>query len=255
MKQTHTRKGVLGRIVRFYGEWRFTIVMVVILLMICILPMFERLTISAEKFQAILSLLMLFSIMALSYDRRQKYFAVALGIPTLALSQLGFLVQGPIGRWGTVGGEFFSMVFLFGATGLIVQTVMTGKTISADSICGAVSGYLFLGLAWGRLFHLLERLSPGSFAGHMKMIQVSEGLQPGQLMLAYFSFITLTSVGYGDITPASNAAKSLSVVEAISGQFYMAAIVGSLVSVLVSEKIRTREMRHASESHHEGDKK
>lgn len=255
MKRSHVSESVWRAIVQFYGEWRFTIVMVVLLSMICFLPLFEEISFSAEKFQAVLSLLMLFSVVALSYDSRQRYFALVLGVPTLVLSQIGFLFQGSVGKWGVVAGETLTMVFLFGATGLIVKTVMKGKTISVDSICGAVSGYLFLGMAWGRLFHLLERLHPGSFTGHLKMMDgYAHPLQQGQLLLSYFSFITLTSVGYGDITPTSSAAKSLSVIEAISGQFYMAAIVGSLVSVLVAEKIRSREMHNHSISHGDDDK-
>lgn len=238
MPSLNKRNGIFDRVVSVYGEWRFTIVMCVLLWMICVLPLFERMHLQPEKFQAFLALLLLFAIFTLSYDRKEKFFALLFGIPTIAISQLGFFVNGDLGKLAVISGEFLTMLFLFGATWLVVQNLMRNKSVNFDTICGAVSGYLFLGMAWGRLFLLLNRLQPGSFEVHFKINNPISGDHLSPLLLTYYSFVVLTTVGFGDITPLTDAAKSFTVIEAVSGQFYMAAIVGSLVSALVTEKQR-----------------
>jgi hypothetical protein len=84
--------------------------------------------------------------------------------------------------------------------------------------------YVMLGFAFGAIFYLLNILSPNSFA------ETAQG--PGQTPdLMYFSFVTLSTLGYGDITPRSNFARGLAVLEALAGMVYIAVFMARLVSM------------------------
>src|SRR5204863_7015600 len=100
---------------------------------------------------------------------------------------------------------------------------------SADSIYGAFCGYLLVGLIFGHLYRCLEALSPGSFHGNADFMAHVQDERYTHFLLVYFSFVTLTTVGYGDITPASEATRGLAVVEAVIGQFYLAVLIGELI--------------------------
>ena len=106
---------------------------------------------------------------------------------------------------------------------------MHGTSVTTDKIFAAVCVYLLIGLAWTFAYALVDALNPHSFvalsaAGHEKyIIRVLE--------LRYFSFMTLTTVGYGDIVPHSTAARTLAALEAIVGQIYLTVLVARLVGL------------------------
>ena len=133
-----------------------------------------------------------------------------------------------------LGGHLCEVLFLLGASVLIVKSLFSAPTLRFDSILGAVCGYLFLGLAWAVLYSLIEGFRPGSFEIGPKLVTGGEPARPLPHVLTYYSFVTLTTVGYGDISPVSPATRTLAWIEAITGQFYLAVIVAGLVSVLAA---------------------
>src|SRR5262249_20948126 len=99
-----------------------------------------------------------------------------------------------------------------------------------------VAVYLLLGIFWGLTFTVLEFFQTGSYS----LPQVSEGktllyVDLGQDML-YYSFVTMTTIGYGDIIPLSQPAKFLSVLEAMMGQIYLTVLVARLVGLYTTQK-------------------
>jgi hypothetical protein len=118
---------------------------------------------------------------------------------------------------------------------LIVKSLFSALTRTFDSILGAVCGYLFLGLGWAVLYALIEGFQPGSFEISPKLVTGGKHARPLPHVLTYFSCVTLTTVGYGDISPVSPATRTLSWMEAITGQFYLAVIVAGLVSLLAAK--------------------
>jgi len=104
--------------------------------------------------------------------------------------------------------------------------VFGGAKTVADRITGAVVLYLLIGLVWAVAYGILDEHSPGAFTG--------AGSEEGEYGLGrwvYFSFVTLTTVGYGDISPVARAARSLAMLEALIGQLYPAVILARLVSL------------------------
>jgi len=122
-------------------------------------------------------------------------------------------------------------LFLLQTIILAARAVLAEKINRRNGILGAVCVYLLLGVLWSLLYGLIDTMTPGSFNG------VEQNLAAGQYNdMLYFSFVTLTTLGYGDISPASELAKVFVYIEAIVGQFYLAVLVAGLVGSYLSEK-------------------
>jgi hypothetical protein len=101
--------------------------------------------------------------------------------------------------------------------------VIEPGAITLDRLVGAVCIYLLLGVVWTLLFALLELVAPGSF--HYAGRQAGDPIEH----LLYYSFVTLTTLGYGDVAPVHAVARTLAYLEAVVGQLYIALLIASLV--------------------------
>jgi voltage-gated potassium channel len=111
----------------------------------------------------------------------------------------------------------------------ILAYVVRGGPVNADKIYGAICVYMLIGYAWTFIYALLDEIEPGSFG-------ILAGVGPndyaGRVMyLRYFSYITLATVGFGDVVPHTPTARTFVVLEAIVGQFYLVALIGRLVGL------------------------
>jgi len=117
--------------------------------------------------------------------------------------------------------------------GLVLFQVLRKGPINLHRVQGAAAVYLLLGLAWAQAYELVLLLSPQAFhfpdAGNRN------------LSLLYYSFVTLTTLGYGDITPALPAARSLAVAEALVGQLFPAILIARLVAMELVARGSTKE--------------
>lgn len=130
------------------------------------------------------------------------------------------------------------ILFLGYVLGIVVRAVFLAKDITSDILCGAVCVYLLVGVLAGLLFVLIEYFSPGSFrvsnwTTSDTIQQASFIREPGWLI--YFSFVTLTTVGYGDVLPASAVARSASVLVAVIGQVLLMVQIARLVGMHVAQ--------------------
>ncbi|MFM8415047.1 MAG: potassium channel family protein [Planctomycetota bacterium] len=119
---------------------------------------------------------------------------------------------------------------------LILVDVLAARRIVFDMICGALCVFVLFGMCWANVYTLLERVAPGSFAVDFSRYQVDAGADPlaAAGVFTYYSFVTLTTVGYGDIVPSSATARWLVWLEAVFGQFYMAVFVSRLIGLQTS---------------------
>jgi len=131
---------------------------------------------------------------------------------------------------------------------LILVDVLAARQIVFDMICGALCVFVLFGMCWANLYTLLERLAPGSFAIDFHRYQVDAGADPlaAAGVFTYYSFVTLTTVGYGDIVPASATARWFVWLEAVFGQFYMAVFVSRLIGLQASPTDRDAEAAPAA---------
>ena len=113
------------------------------------------------------------------------------------------------------------------------QVLLSGKQIDGNLMVGALALYLLIGLIWAMVFLLILAFSPDAFNGI-----ASADYADNFLTAVYFSFVTMTSLGYGDISPAGPLARVATILSAISGAFYMAVIVASMVGARSSTRNR-----------------
>ena len=217
-----------------YAGRRFAVLLLILAALLAGPPMLFGFGLSPAWFDAAMALLMVAAILSLCFERRQRLFALLLGIPTALLSVGGHALPEGVSAPVLLVGHLCEVLFLFGASALIVRSLFSARTLTFDSILGAVCGYLFLGLGWAVLYSMIEGFRPGSFDISPKLVTGGEPARPLPHVLTYYSFITLTTVGYGDISPVSPATRTFAWIEAVTGQFYLAVIVAGLVSMLVA---------------------
>lgn len=113
------------------------------------------------------------------------------------------------------------------------QVLLSGRQIDQNLMLGALALYLLIGLIWAMVFLLILVFSPDAFRG-MSGADYADNF----LTAIYFSFVTMTSLGYGDISPAEPMAQVATILAAISGAFYMAVVVASMVGARASTRNR-----------------
>lgn len=218
----------------FYLRWKFSFFLAVLLSVFA-----ARLaTIDLGKSELVVDLLsatvVVAAILSICEERRFRRAVLILGIPAVVFLIGSHLVPGGLSRTTLVLGRISTGIFLCFTVALIVRTVLTQARVSADTIVGAICGYLLIGVLWTDIYCALEVASPGSFSTSNSSPDDFADPDRRHATLEYFSFVTLTTVGYGDIFPVARAARALAVVEAIAGQFYLAVLVAGLVSLHVN---------------------
>ena len=125
--------------------------------------------------------------------------------------------------------QISSLIFYGYAAGVILVGISERRAVRADDVVGAICSYVLLGLCWSSLYQTTELLAPGSFAIHSDLAVQLDDRKSRQALFNYFSFVTLTTLGYGDVTPVSHVAATFSWLEATFGQFYIAVVVAQIV--------------------------
>ena len=178
---------------------------------------------------------LLFSIVPLLKKNRQLLIiAVILVVPTFLVN---WATTFSPGLWEFFPGieNLFSIIFFGYMLVVLLFVILRARKIDANLIFGSVCIYLLIGLEWAFIYSLLEHLTPGSFQGNFAGF--SDAVQRGDWLLPqllYFSYTTLTTLGYGDIAPQTSPAQMFSSLEAITGQFYLAILVARLIAIHLS---------------------
>ena len=175
------------------------------------------------------SFILLACIYSVSDTRSSFLIALFLALPAVCAVWLGVLLRSS--SWQIAGG-ILQIIFWSYTLVVILSHLLRAREVTADTVTGAACAYFLIGLAWSYVFFVLESLSPGSFS--LPASQKGAGLN----VFIYFSFITLTTTGFGDITPVSNPARSLVILEAALGQLFVAITISILVGTYLSRSGR-----------------
>lgn len=128
------------------------------------------------------------------------------------------------------------LLFVLFIVGSQLRSVLRQREVTGETICMAVSVYLLFGFAWALLYAIIYQQHPGSFSGIVSGAQVrSTEFQHIFPIFGYFSLTTLSTIGFGDITPITIQARYAAVAEGIAGQFYLAILVARLVGMQMSQ--------------------
>ena len=154
--------------------------------------------------------------------------AIAITLLTLTLT-LHWLGSFGIIRYHGPLIYFFMAMYYATLIHSFVVGILRARQVTSNLICAALCLYLFIGLLWGSIFAFVESLFPGSFSGAL----LNNAASPEEFVhsFVYFSYITLTTLGYGDILPQTQGATALCQAEAILGQFFVAVLVARLVAL------------------------
>lgn len=201
--------------------------MFMLLLMVLVNPFVNNLAGLSWILDMILILVLLAAVRTVASHRRQFIVVLVIGITAL-LSNINLFI--PDLHWLQLLHYISTLVFLFLACGLLLKDiVLRSEEATLDVILGAVNVYLMVGAGFAFTYALIEFLQPGSFTGLENLAYTPNK----QLFFLYFSFITLSTLGYGDITPLTSIGMTTAYVEAIFGQLYLAILVARLVAMYI----------------------
>ena len=133
----------------------------------------------------------------------------------------------------SLAGSICWLLFVVFVTFSQLRSVLRQRAVTGETICMAVSVYLLMGLAWAFLYAIIFQRHPEAFSGIVTANQRPE-FQHFFPIFGYFSLTTLSTIGFGDITPLTLQARYAAVAEGITGQFYMAILVARLVGMQMS---------------------
>jgi hypothetical protein len=156
--------------------------------------------------------------------------AFLLVVVFLALPSIGLQAAYLITNSATIGDLFFltyALFYLFTIAHVLRYVLAVGE-VTTDKIHGAIAAYILIGLLWASIYVFLDTVHPGSFASGATGEAIKR-LGPEDLL--YFSFVTLTTTGYGDIAPATAHARSLAILEQLAGTFYIAILIARLTGL------------------------
>ena len=182
-----------------------------------------------SRFRYFGTAVVLAGIYALSRRRRLLVLGIALALPELALEWwLALRHSQPL----VVAHFALSLGFLCYTGGVILYAILDEERVTLDTVLGGITVYLLLGLIWMHAYSMLEHLAPGSFrADGLPLSRPSDAAEFRQPDLMYFSYVTLTTVGYGDVLPKTTPARALAAAEAVTGSLYLAVFVARLVGL------------------------
>lgn len=176
--------------------------------------------------------ILLGSLFTISSSKKLAILGAALVLPAIALGNLSS------SGFSTVLASALAGVLFLLVIGVVLRDVFSNRQITLHSISGALCVFLLLGIVWAVIFQSFDQLLPDAFAGLVASNQEARGAQ-----LFYFSFVTLTTLGYGDVTPARPETMSLATLEAIVGQVYLVVLVAYLVARLVTHQANAEDLK------------
>ena len=211
-------------------RFRFSFILLVLLSLYLVVPFFD------VSFLTDFVITILFFAALAAVTQKPQLFWVA-----VVIALVNVLVT-----WGaywsgneklSVLAKVLQILFFLLIAGAILAKVFKAKRITRETVAGAICAYLLMGTIWADVYGIMEIVKPGTFPAY----ETASGekitdphLRSSQFH--YFSFVTLSTLGYGDITPKTREAQSLASMEAIIGQLFLAVLIARLVGQQVSRR-------------------
>jgi hypothetical protein len=206
---------------------RFFFVLVALLSFLILSPLLKDFLGLRSFLNVFLTVVFISSIYAVSQKRHHLIISILLALPLLLSTWAdNFIENSALPIVGT-----FSGIFFFGFIVVTILSFVLKQTkVTLNVIYAAVVVYLSLAMMWGMLFILVEILQPGSIT----LGQTGDD----SFHFFYYSFVTITTLGYGDITPTSDIARSLALLEAVIGQIYLVVLIARLVGIHIAQSMK-----------------
>ena len=209
------------------GLFRFSVrrFLAALVLLLVATPIIEDLKQGAMVETALATLVVCMGVLAVGARRRTLVLAVFLVVPAIGVNWAHHV-------WPdhhlVEAGMAFRLIFLVFVVINLLGFILRAPQVNSDVLCAGISIYLLLGVIWAIAYRLVDALNPEAFA---YSVPPAASHTMTRFNAIYFSYITLTTVGYGDITPVSPIARMLAIMEAMSGTLFVGILIARLVSL------------------------
>jgi len=220
---------VLTKLVHTLKKWLkgyYNILLISVVLLFIFRP-YDRSATYSGIWKLFLTIVFLSAVFNSNHKSLTKKITFILAIPAIILSWINlFHPEESL----FVADALVTVLFMFICTCSILYDVVLRARVTLETLRGVICAYFMFAFAFAYMYYLTEYLTPHSFHFSNREIYVSSYMHYLSEML-YFSFVTLLTIGYGDITATSDIGQTFAVMEGIIGQFYIAILVARLVSV------------------------
>jgi hypothetical protein len=200
-----------------YFRRRYTVLFFTLVFTVVASPIFSILKLRGFFIESVLAISLVAAVLPINFKRRRIHLvfiaAALVARPVASLHGDPVISAIVLVTWTLIG---------LCAAGTALRFAMKGKEVDAEHISAALSAYLLAGIYFGLLYWVLEQIRPETFS---LTGEFSRGTA------SYFSFVTLATIGYGDIVPRTDVARSLAVMEGVGGQLFLAVLVARLLSL------------------------
>jgi voltage-gated potassium channel len=204
-------------------KYRFNILLVSLLLLLLIFPFLDYFKLTGLRLllNVFTTIILISSVYAVSENRHKLILALSVILPAIVFGWGNQFFHVKISEVGATILQIIAFGFI---AYHILGYALRGGRVDAEKVAAAVCVYLLIGVMWHYTYVLVDSLIPGSF---------NSAVLTGKDHL-YFSFITLSTLGYGDITPVNGPARALAYTEALVGQLYLTILVARLVGLYIA---------------------
>jgi hypothetical protein len=218
-----TSAGGFGAFMKTYLSRRYTVLFYVLLVTMVAVPAIAAFGFAGTIIEFFLAASLLAAIVPMGSARgRRGLFLLAVVLwfarPLATWFDHPVLSATTLGLWTLMG--------LFAAA-TALRFAMRANRVDAEHIYAALSAYLLAGIFFGLFYFVLEQIGPGTFSSSGEFSRMSA---------FYFSFVTLATLGFGDVVPRSDIARGLAIIEGVGGQLFLAVLVARLVSLYSRSK-------------------
>ena len=213
----------------------FKYLLVSLIILVFAIPSLNRHTLSShpDLLEMIFATSLIFAVLSLIQHAKKYFLGILVALFAIVCALIAIFTE--LSVFTNLMLIAAIIFFVVGTIDSVYQVFMVRKGVNFNKILGAICIYIFLALIWSIFYQLLEDLIPGSFNG------LSAGLKHTHFNdLVYYSLVTITTLGYGDITPATPLAKALVIIEVIVGVFYIAILVAALVGDFMATRAQSK---------------
>ncbi len=167
---------------------------------------------------------------------RHRFWFMA-GVVLIAIGAMNIILDAIFNHsWAPYINLIVALLFYLFTTVIAFRSLLTGNRINLNMIMGSICVYILVGISWSIFYFFVSVIHPGAFNGVTVI-----GAKQQFYDLLYYSFVTLSTLGYGDITPVTPIARTLAYIEALFGQFYIAILVASFVGMHITNSQKNSE--------------
>ena len=215
-------------------EPKFGYLLLGILLFLVVGPVADKFLGAAEGvvLMTAYTALLIIGLWSLQENRLIFWTGLVLAASSIVCSLINFFIESNI----FIGvGLLIYLAFLLLNIYIATEHLMAPNEVTVNKIIGGTCVYFLLGMTWSILYVIAVWLDPNSFTGSNLAAETQIYWD-----MTYFSFVTLTTLGYGDILPVGPLAKALAYTEAVIGQIYVAVLIGALVATYTGYRVRNK---------------